>query len=168
MQVEILKADTYKNGYVSRDVLRVLGLELLKKNRHYVPIEENNDTIFKKEIKKVEIINKENKIKQIESFDNRVEELFHGMLKPIEDIPIEAKICENISTSDTILQDIEILLDKCIMTTPNQIKYSHWSNVNERSLKLCETIPFQQYDTQLYTYLIVNWIADLDVKRLIA
>lgn len=168
MQVEILKADTYKNGYISRDVLRVLALELLKQNRHYVVKEDDNDTIFK--IKKVnKELQKINDKKEEEiSTENKVEELFMGMLRPKEDIPKEAIICENISTSDTILQDIELLLDKCIMTPSNQIKYSHWSHVKERQLKLCETIPFQQYDTQLFTYLVVNWIADLDVKRLIA
>ena len=54
------------------------------------------------------------------------------------------------------------------MSTDNQISFVQWASIHERKLKLCETIPYQQYDTKLFVYLFVDWVADLDVMRLIA
>lgn len=170
MQVEIWKADTYKNGFVPRDLLRVLALEMLKKCRHFVPTDDEPETIYqvKNEVRSnpLEVVAE---VEEKKSTEDRVEEMLTGFLNPTDgEAATEAHVDENINTTDTILQDIESLLDSCIMTTANQIKLSQWASPRERELKLCETIPFQQYDTQLYTYLLVNWIADLDVIRLIA
>lgn len=169
--MEIWKADTYKNGFVPRDMLRVLALEMLKQCRHYIALDNEPDTIF--QAKKKEDGGAGEKAQtnapEEKSTEARVEEMMAGFLNPsVAEAAMEAIVSENINTTETILADIEALLDSCIMTTANQIKLSQWSNPRERELKLCETIPFQQYDTQLFAYLLVNWIADLDVIRLIA
>jgi hypothetical protein len=171
MQVEIWKADTYKNGFVPRDMLKVLALELLKKCRHYAALDAEPEHIYQPPAKSKEDEDEHAVIAVVEekSTETRVEEMMAGFLNPtVAEFAKEAVVSEHINTTDTILTDIETLLDTCIMTTANQIKLSQWSNTKERELKLCETIPFQQYDTQLFTYLLVNWIADLDVIRLIA
>ena len=135
INVGLLKADTYKNGFLSREILRVLAVNLLIKTRHFV-----------------------DKVIVPDRIDDSVASVETA----------QSTIKDNISTSETLMEDLELLLDKCIMTTANQLKLCEWGSIEERTLKLCRTIPFQQYDNQLFAYLLVNWVAELDVQRLIA
>lgn len=164
LQVAIWKADTYKNGFVSREMLKVLGHELLKKLRHEVREEPQTATIFTEKTSTKGTPVKKPSLKSGQSLNGPETPPVH-----LEKSQVVKKVeWKNISTVPTLEKDVDDILDKCIMTPVNQIKMMDWGGIRERQLKLCHTIPYQQYDTRLFIYLFSDYIADLDVKRLIA